>query len=189
MMDLLFADGAPWFAVPALIGTGVFVIRLVLMLMGGIAADMDVSLDAHDLAHHGDSTHAFQVISIQSVSAMMMGFGWAGLASLKGMGWSWPVSILVATACGVAMVYLLAITLKAVYDLQSHGNINIADTVGVEGDVYIGVPASGGTGKVRLVVENRQRIYNAIAHEAIPTSTRVRVVSVNADNTVTVARA
>lgn len=195
MMELLFANGAAWFTVPAFIGTGVFLIRLGLMLVGGIAADMDISLDAADLAHGSvghDSTHAFQVLSIQSISTFIMGFGWGGLAGLHVMGWGWPASAGAGCAIGVAFVYLLAVLLGSMMKLQSSGNISAEDAIGVEGVVYVGLPGSNdpqtGSGKVRLVVNSRQRIYTAVpaGGTAIPTSSRVRVVGVNGDNTLRV---
>lgn len=203
MFDLLFSGGAAWFSVPAIIGTAIFVLRLTLALIGGPAGDLDAGMDVHDLpadlasGTHMDPTDAFKWLSFQSAAAFVMGFGWGGLAALKGSGWSWLTSVIVAVLVGMFMVWVLAITLKAVYDLQSSGNVRLADTVGVEGDVYLTVPppheaTTGGFGKVKLILGNRQRLFNATADSAegqpIPTHTRVRVVRVNADNSVTVAK-
>ena len=52
MNDLLFADGAAWYSVPALIGTTVFVFRMIMMMIGGgldgadLGGDVDFDLDA-----------------------------------------------------------------------------------------------------------------------------------------------
>ena len=120
-----------------------------------------------------------------------MGFGWLGLAGLKG-GTEWgPLMInIVAVAGGAGMVWVLAMLLRGVASLQSSGNVSIQSAAGHEGDVYLTVPGAGGRGQVRVTVENRQRIYNAVTTgEDLPTGTRVRVVKVNDDNTLTVARA
>jgi hypothetical protein len=187
MLELLFSDNATWFSVPALAGTGIFLVRLVLMFLG--QADLGIDLEHPDTAdiHHGDVAD-FKIISIQAIAAFAMGFGWGGLGILKGSAWNPWLAVPVGIACGAAMVWLLALLLKGVYDLQSSGNIKIADTVGVEGAVYVTVPGDGqGTGQVQLVLDNRQRIYNAITPgAAIATKSRVRVVGVNDDNTVTV---
>ncbi|MBX3358405.1 MAG: hypothetical protein KF745_08250 [Phycisphaeraceae bacterium] len=200
MMSLLFDNGAAWFSVPALFGTGIFVVRLLLMLVGGdghLGLDTDFadggahgSLSGHasDAGDHG-STHAFEVLSFQSICAFMMGFGWAALAAYKGSGLSVPVSVLIGCAAGVAMVWALALMLKGMHDLQSSGNVPLQATMGAEGDVYVGVPAAGaGRGQVRLVIGSRERIVNAVSEAGeLPTRTRVRVTRVNEDNTVTVA--
>jgi hypothetical protein len=74
------------------------------------------------------------------------------------------------------------------YDLQSSGNVRLDDAVGIEGQVYANVPAGGeGRGQVRVVMGDRARIYNAVSDGgAIKTGSRIRVVRVNEDRTLTV---
>jgi hypothetical protein len=185
MWNALFADNAAWFAVPAIAGTAVVVINMILMLIGADGADLDLGIDAP-----GDSTHAFQILSVMSLSAFAMGFGWAGIAGLHGMGWSWIVSAAVGVLCGVAMMYIVALSLKGMHDMQSSGNLSLDSAMGAEGSVYLSVPEEGaGRGQVRIVSGDRGRLLQAVSEEGpIPTGARVRIVRVNADNTVTVAR-
>ncbi len=75
--------------------------------------------------------------------------------------------------------------------IQDHEYLSLEPLVidiPLEGAVYTNVPEKGsGRGQVRVVVEGRDRIYNAISdRQAIPTSSRVRVVRVNQDHTLTV---
>lgn len=188
MLDLFFSDNATWFSVPALVGTGLFLVRVVLMLVGH--ADLGVDVDHGEAINvdHGDSTDAFKVLSIQTIAAFAMGFGWGGLGVLRGTDWDSWLAVPVGIACGVGMVWLLAIMLKGAYDLQSSGNVRLTDTVGADGTVYVTVPGDGhGRGQVQLVLQNRQRMYNAITSgPALATKSRVRVIGVNDDNTVTV---
>jgi hypothetical protein len=195
MLDLFFSDNATWYSVPALVGSGIFLVRLALMFMGhagGMDVDHDVSIDAHadvpDAHHDGDSNAAFKILSLQTIAAFAMGFGWGGLGVVRGTHWDPLWAVPVGIAMGAAMVWVLGLLLKAAYDLQSSGNIRLADAVGVDGTVYVTVPAEGsGKGQVQLVLSNRQRIYNAVTDgPAITTRSRVRVVGVNDDNTVTV---
>jgi membrane protein implicated in regulation of membrane protease activity len=119
-----------------------------------------------------------------------MGFGWGALAGYRGMGWEIPGSIAVGAAAGLGMVYLLGVMMKGMADLQTSGNISIKSAEGLEGDVYVTVPSGSGRGQVRVNIDNRQRIYNAVSSgEELASGTRVRVVRVNQDNTLTVARA
>lgn len=183
MPEALVADGAGWFTVPAIVGTLFFCVRLVLLLVAG---DGGLDLDIDDL--DGDPTEAFKILSIQSVTAFMMGFGWGGIAGLRAFGWEWVHSLLLGVAFGAFMVWLLVLLLKGVYDLQSSGNVRLESAVGSEGTVYANVPENGsGRGQVQIVVNGRQRIYNAVSEsEAIPTRSRVRVMRVNEDRTLTV---
>ncbi|UCD24986.1 MAG: hypothetical protein JSW51_03420 [Gemmatimonadota bacterium] len=212
-MDLFFGDSAVWFTIPAFIGSFFFLLRLTLLLVGGhgdmdadvhgdlhadVGADVDGDLhgdfhadtDAGDL-DHTDSSSAFKVLSVQSVAAFMMGFGWAGLGGFKGAGWSATVSTLFGLGVGVGMMWILGKGLEAVYRLQSSGTVSINSALGVEGSVYIEIPAQRqGRGRIRLVVDSRERFYNAVTDgDAIESHSRVRVTEVNDDNTVTVSRA
>src|SRR5678815_2120068 len=93
---------------------------------------------------------SFEILSIQSIAAFVMGFGWAGLAGLKGTQWSFGIVNLVAAACGIGMVWLLAMLLRGMTDLETTGTIPIGSAIGHEGDVYVTVPGdSRGRGQVR----------------------------------------
>ena len=84
----------------------------------------------------------------------------------------------------------LAKLLQAVFRLQASGNIRIDETLDLEGSVYIASPGDGGRGRVRLIVDNRERFFNAVSEdEVLEPQTRVRVLRVNDDNSVTVTRA
>lgn len=188
MHEIFFADNAVWFTVPAVLGTVFFAGRLVLMMMG-LSHDF-AGVDGADV-HHGDSSEAFKALSVQGIAAFFMGFGWGGLGGLKGTEWGWTGAFACALACGIAMVWLLGLLLKGVYDLQSSGNIRIDNAIGAEGSVYANIPGQGeGRGQVKVVIDDHQRIFNAISEgEALASNTNVRVVKVNADNTLTVIRA
>ncbi len=205
MLGGLFQTDALLFTIPALLGTLVFLIRMGLMAIGGIgegldgAGDVDVAVDFDvdadvDLGaevESGDSTHAFTLLSVQSVGAFLMGFGWGGLGGLLGFEWALPMSLLLAVGFGAGMVWLLGLLMKAMYDLSSSGTVHIQDALGAQGRVYSNVTALGaGRGQVRVVINERARIYNAVSDgEAIVTNSSVRVVRVNDDHTLTVTSA
>ena len=88
------------------------------------------------------------------------------------------------------MVWLLGKLLEGVYRLQSSGTVSINSALGVEGSVYIAIPPHrSGRGRVRLVVDDRERFYNAVTDDdAIESHARIRIMEVNDDNTVTVTR-
>lgn len=177
MLDALFANGAAWFGVPAVFGTAFFALRLVAMFVGGDAGmdlDTDVDLDVDA------SNSAFRALSIQSLSAFLMGFGWGGLGAWHGVGLDVAPSGLIGLGAGVGMVWLLGLLLKAVHDLQSSGNLDYAAFVDSEGVVYVTVPAErSGRGQVQIVHDNRQRTCDAMTESReLATRTRVRVASV-----------
>jgi len=198
MLATLFSGDIVFFSVPAVAGTFFFILRL-LMTFAGMG-------DVHghgDLAGHIDTTHMdaagadphhstelFKFLSVQSIAAFLMGFGWGGVGGLRGGGWNFGTALACALAGGVAMVWLLSWLLKLVYDLQSSGTVSIMQAMDAEGEVYVTVPAPGkGSGQVKLVINDRQRIYNAVSEsDPLPTNTRVKVARVNENNTLTVTK-
>ena len=211
MMDLFFADHAGWFTVPAAFGTFVFVVRLCLLLVGGAtdadigdAATADVDFDVHgdvhaDIGtdavgevHHGshlDPGHALQILSVQSISAFLMGFGLGGLGAYRGTGWDILPSVFTALVIGVAFMWIIIMLMRAMYKLESSGNVSIRDAVGREGSVYVTIPANGaGTGQISIILNKRQRMYRARTdgETELARHTRVKVVRINDARTLTV---
>jgi len=211
MQELILGPVAIWFGVPALVGTAFFTLRTALMLVGGVDADtgfdvdvdvdfdidMDVDVGDVDAAGEtggdpGDSTQAFQVLSIQAIAAFVMGFGWGGLGALNGLGWPLPGSIAFAVLCGSGMVWLLGKLLRFVYGLQSSGTVAMYQALESEGIVYARIPAAAaGVGRVRVVIGDRERYYKAITDgDALPRDAKIRVVDINdEDNSVKVVEA
>lgn len=202
MSELFFGPIAIWFGVPALVGTAFFAVRTTLMLVGGDldadAGGVDGGFDTGGADGGGgagdldDSTGAFEFLSLQAISAFLMGFGWGGLGAYRGSGWSPMVAVLVGLVTGAAAMWLLGSMLRLLFRLQSSGNLPIYQALEAEGSVYAQIPAAGeGRGEVRVVIGDRERYYRAItAGNSIPTGAKVRVVSVNEDdNSVTVAEA
>jgi hypothetical protein len=199
-VDIFFGHGAAWFGIPAVVGTFFFLLRLALMMIGGdgdldadvdVDMDLDVDSDFHVDAHHiVDSTDAFEVLSFQTIATFLMGFGWGGLGSFLGAGWSTGWSALFGVGAGAGMVWLLAKLLRLVYGFQSSGTVSIRDALGTEGQVYLQIPGQrSGRGQVKLVIGDRQRYFNAVTDDdTIVTKSRVRVSAVNDDNTITVSK-
>ena len=193
MEQLFFGDRALWFTIPALVGTAFFTLRIVLMLiMGHGAADfhledgsaLDLDLD------HGDSGSAFKVLSVQVISAFLMGFGWGGLGAYRGWGLPVLLSVPVGIVVGGSMVWILGKLLRWIIGLQSSGTVDISASLYEQATVYNAIPARGsGRGVVRVVVGDRLRFYNAVSQgDAIESQTTVRITGINEDNSVTVAR-
>jgi membrane protein implicated in regulation of membrane protease activity len=167
------------FALIALPSTLLIVIQTVLMLIGiggDSGADADVDLD--DGIEVPDDGLA--IFSVRGVTSMLCITGWVAVALLET---SLPqgVSIAIAILCGVATLIGMAYLMRAVYRLQSSGNIDIENCVGKIGEVYIPIPSTGnGSGKVNLTVQEKFSEFTAIttASEQLKTGSFVRVVAV-----------
>jgi membrane protein implicated in regulation of membrane protease activity len=182
MMHSLFGELAPWFTAPALLGTGFLSIQLVLGELGGDGAldlDLDVDID-------GDHPGAeFGLLSVQSLSAFFMGYGWIGFAAYRFLDLGFTGAALIGVAAGVGVAWLMIWLLRSFLKLQNNTNVSITQAVGLVGEVYVKVPPMGeGRGEIILVINQSQHNYFATQEgdEPIATHTRVRVAKADAAN-------
>ncbi len=191
MLSELFQSPALWFTVPALLGTGIFLLKLTMILVGlDHHGDTSGADGGHGDGHHdGDASGGFKLVSIQAAFGFVMGFGWSGLVCLKSFDWSPSMSVVGAMVGGAAFAFLVSLLLHAVKKMESSGNLTMAGAVGHEADVYANVPAKGqGRGQVRIVLGTRERIVPASSDgPALNTGSRVKVVHANTDDSIIVA--
>ncbi|MFG0305030.1 MAG: hypothetical protein ACF8Q5_02310 [Phycisphaerales bacterium JB040] len=219
MLSQWFGDQAMFFSIPALFGTAIFVLRMVFLLVGGDdgggdlagGGDVDlggleggVDLDGGELSMQGldidsepldqggtNPDASFRIISLQTIAAFLMGAGWGGLGAYRGSSLDFGWSLAIAFGCGLLMLYVFAWLMKAVYDLQTSGNVSPRMVLGREATVDVEIPPSrAGQGTVKIVLNERMRRYRAWTEgPSLPRGTDVKITKINADNTVTVARA
>ena len=75
----------------------------------------------------------------------------------------------------------LAYLMRAIYSLQSSGNMDYGNAIGKVGQVYIPIPAGGKAGgKITLTVQEKLTECEAISvgETALPTGSYVRVTAV-----------
>ena len=168
------------FALIAIPSTFLIVLQTVLMLIGiggDNAADADGDLEVDDIEVPDDGLAIF---TVRGVTSMLCITGWVAVALLET---SLPqgVSIAIAILCGIATLIGMAYLMRAVYRLQSSGNIDVENCIGKIGEVYIPIPAAGnGSGKVNLTVQEKFSEFSAITTggDQIKTGAFVRVVAV-----------
>jgi hypothetical protein len=202
----MFRDGGWIFGVPAGVGSILFLLKFLLMVLGADhVLDTDVSMP-HDVGlqtphgvgdsdlHVGDKlggkdvSASWRWVSFQGVIVMLMVGGWCGLALLREAHWGVWSSGAVAMVVGTGAMWAFGKAFDQMYKLQVSGNINISAAVGKVGEVYVGVPAAGlGTGQVLVVVDQRQRIYNARSRGGeLARGAKVTIVGTGAANTLIV---
>ncbi len=169
------------FALIALPSTLLIIIQTILMLIGiggdsgADAGDVDID-DGIEVPDDG-----LAIFSVRGVTSMLCITGWVAVALLET---SLPqgISIAIAIACGVATLIGMAYLMRAVYRLQSSGNIDVENCVGKIGEVYIPIPSTGnGSGKINLTVQEKFSEFTAIttSGEQLKTGAFVRVVAVS----------
>ena len=166
-------------------GSSLFLLKMVLLFVGGAAGDLDAETDVG--GHSDQSAAAFKLLTLQSLSAFSMGTGWAGIAAMNTLHWDEGRSLLAAVLVGFGFVALLGFLMSQILGLQSSGTMNPGRAIGKIGSVYAGIPA-GGRGQIQVEFQGRLATLDAVAHgQPIPRGTRVRVESVASDGTLVVA--
>lgn len=180
------------FALIAIPSTLILLIQTVLLLIGmggGGEADsgaLDADGDIDDV--DGASGDGLALFSIRGIVSMLAVMGWSGMALLET---ALPdiISILIAVALGIGMLFLMAYIMKWVSKLQVSGNIDVGNAVGKVAQVYLAIPPSGdGAGKVNITIQDKYCEFSAIttASQKIKTGAYVRVVAVDEVGTLVV---
>jgi hypothetical protein len=181
------------FWVLAIVGTVVFLLKLILMFLGmdGDHGSGDAGGDAHGLldADAGDdqSTSAFAFLSLQSLATFFMGAGWMGLVAIK----TWRLDLMAASLLsiffGAILVFLLGKLLQAAFRLESSGTLDLRQAKGKIATVYARIPDSG-SGQVQVEVQGRLMTLTARSSGGpIPTGRSVQVSGVGGDGVLIVA--
>lgn len=175
----------PFYAGMALLGTSLFLLRLLLSLVLGLGGDADFDVDLED---HGGG---FGVFSILSITAFFMGAGWMGLLCRLGWELSPGPSAAASGGTGVGFMLFAAAGLYLLAKLGHEVTANPQTAVGRTAQVYMTIPAKGeGQGKVRVSISGRSMISGAVSSgEAIESFAAVTVESVRDDGVLIVTRA
>ncbi len=178
------------------VATLLFLIRLVMSMFGsdaGGSGDFDLSIPGDvdvggDVAHHADSTSAFQFFSVLSITAFFMGAGWMGLAARSEWELSGPVSALLAIGFGVCMMLLASGLSYGVRRLSSERKYDAKSCIGVMGSVYARIPPKGqGRGQVTVNIHGAKRTVSASSTgPELAAFTNIRIVAVEQDGSVLV---
>ena len=176
-----------------IIGGTLFILRVIMMFMGGSVGDdgIDSALDSGGDLPTGDHVEAvvsFKLMSVQGLTSFFMMFGLVGLALLKA-GLPVIVTVLGAMLAGLGTVAITGLIFTQMKRLQSEGTINIQNTVGTEGSVYLTIPKNG-TGQVQIIAQGSLKIFDAVSKNktVIPTGETIQVVGVTGGNTLIVEK-
>ncbi|MCQ2365350.1 MAG: hypothetical protein MJ051_07345 [Akkermansia sp.] len=137
-----FASARGIFCGLAWIATALAMVLTVASLFAGVEADGDGDLSGVDSDTGGGDVGIF---SLRAIIGFFLGFGWGGfMAAAAGCGA--PVAALCAVAAGLAMFFIVAFLIRAIYSLKSEHVFDSAALVGKTGTVYVTIPAKGEPG-------------------------------------------
>ena len=176
-----------------IIGGTLFILRLITMFMGGDLSEdgLDSALDTGGDVVSGDLANAdtsFNLLSLQGLTSFFMMFGLVGLALLKA---ELPILLTVfgGLIAGIITVAISGLIFSQMKRLQTDGTINIQNTVGTDGSVYLTIPKNG-SGQVQIIVQGSLKIFDAVSKNKnmIATGEKIHVVGVVSGNTLVVEK-
>lgn len=165
----------------ALIFSLLFVIQTVFSF---IAGDGDESFGDSDAAIGEDDGMGHGFFTIKNFIAFFTIFGWTGVALIKG-NVNKTLTIAVAFAAGLAVVFLMVLLFRSMSKLRASGTLEINNAINEVAETYLFIPAMrGGMGKVHIRVQGSLRELNAITDDLteIPTGKLVRVTGIVNNN-------
>ena len=168
-------------ALIAIPSTLILVIQTIMVLIGFGDGGDGGDVDANDLLEGDTDDGGLGLFSVRGVVSMLCMMGWSGVALLE-TALPMFVSLLIAFAIGVATLFGMALLMKAVYRLQSSGNVDVGNAIGKVGQVYIPIPAGGlAGGKVTITVQEKLIECEAISvgDTVLATGSYVRVTAVS----------
>jgi hypothetical protein len=99
------------------------------------------------------------------------------------------VTVIGGMLAGLATVAVVSAIFSQMKRLQTDGTVNIQNTVGKDGEVYLNIPKNG-SGQVQVIVQGSLKIFDAISSNKAPIATgeKIHVVGVQGGNTLLVEK-
>lgn len=174
-----------------------FILRVLMMVFGGFFdGDLDGDSDTGDGgdgdgSDSSDTDASFKLLSIHSITAFFMMFGWIGLTCYRQYGLHEVLSVLSAGLGGLLSMIVIAYVFKLAMKLVSTGSdFNINNLVGAKAVVYQQITPENG-GKIQVSVEgDMTREFDAVSFDKdiIESFTAVEIVEVIDSHTVAVIK-
>ena len=142
-----------------------------------------------DFSGHGDHDSGIGLLTVRTVTAFFVGFGWTGVIMLN-HGYSIVIAIIAGTATGMVFLFTTWFLIHNLLRLQSGGgNVDYKNAIGTVGTVYVTIPAAEtGGGQIELNIQGRLMMaeaYTKAASSLKPTS-KARVVALIGESTLLV---
>ena len=131
-----------------------------------------------------------KIFTLRGIVAFFVVFGWVGIA-MDAAGAQLFITIPISIVCGVAMMILIAIMMKAVMKLRADGNTDNRNAIGTAGRVQLVIPPERtGSGKVHIMLQGAYVERDAVTDdsEAIPTGAEIIVIGVSGQTDLVVKR-
>jgi len=154
-------------------------IQVIMLLIG--LGDFSINADIGDLDGDGLFDIAgLRLVSVRGILIFLAAASWTYLL-IYSYGGSHTVSLIIGIIAGIITMGLFAYAMKKMLDLQEDGTVDINNSIGKVGTVYLRIPPNNsGKGKVNVLIQERFVEFDAITEEMseISTGTEVEILKV-----------
>ncbi|MDY0019045.1 MAG: hypothetical protein RBT47_03500 [Anaerolineae bacterium] len=169
----------------AITSSVVLIVQIILNLIGLSDEDLGMeglsdTLEALDDAAFDGGDTGLGLLSVRTILAFLMGFGWGGVV-LAGMHGHPLLVAFGAFIAGSVFMFTVFWLMRQMFRLTDSGNITLDSAAGKTGTVYLPIPPQrSGMGQVQVVIQGRLRELPAVtdAPETLPTGIHISVVQV-----------
>ena len=173
----------------AILSSLAFVVIFGMSLLGS-DTDSDTDAESDIDGDAGDHDFGSYVLSLKSMVGFLVSASWVGIVTINNSLPVW-ITLLSSIAAGVIMTIIIVSLMTFFARMQYSGTLNIADTVGAEGEVYLSIPPSkSGKGKVQIKVQSAIREFDAVteADTTLKQYDKIVVKSVGKNNVLLVEK-
>ncbi len=168
----------------AAIGMVGLLFLLVMLFLGDIGGDHEIS--AHDLGlGHGDADHGGpSVFSARIMASFLTAFGVGGVVA-RYYSFSHPASSAIGVVSGVVMAGLVYQFARILYAQQASSQLPMAKLVGHSAEISVAIP-TGGVGQITLTFggERSDHIARSADGQAVPRGAEVVITGLRGDSVV-----
>ncbi|SFI54590.1 hypothetical protein [Olleya namhaensis] len=163
----------------ATIASFIFIITIIMSFAGGDTDDFgDVDADID-----GDTGIGFQFITFKNLVGFFTIFGWSGIACIDA-GLSQTLTIIIAIACGMVMMAIMAAMFYSMRKLSDSGTLDYNNAINQIGEVYLTVGANRSKiGKAHVRIQGALRELEALTDHPtdLKTGTVIQVKEVTSN--------
>lgn len=161
----------------ACFATIIFAIKLIIFTFTGGGSEV-----SGDFNTEFDADTSFDFISLQTILAFLMGFGWSGFAALKQFGISHLYAFLCAVGIGLIFMFVTAYLMFMVRKLEKNVKKDKTTAIGKTGKAYTKFEPNG-SGQIEIEINGQLTIANALntKDENIESFEMIKVIKVEND--------
>jgi len=163
----------------SLISGGILVLLMIVSLVGGLDLDVDVDLDGG-----GDADSSAGGIGLVKGALTFISVStWVMKMMMTSSNGNVGIALIVALISGALAFWILNKLFVTLLSNEENVNFNINDALHANGEVYLRVPESGGSGIVNVEVKGAIRELKAksAASIEIPTGTPIVIVDIDGE--------